>query len=122
DVLPGIFQNVANPLEIAEAYRDRSNRLLSLFNAYGQVRIVDGLVFKTSVGAGIGYTNSKMFYTAPAGAPIYGYPSTTTLNVNNDQTINWLVENTLNYKKVFSDVHSFDVLAGYTGQKVANES
>ncbi len=122
DILPGIFANIGNPLEIAESYKDRSKQSLSLFNTYAQVRIIEGLLLKTSVGAGLTYNNSKLFYTAPKGPAIFTFPATTTLSLNNSQTINWLIENTLNYKKVINKVHSFDVLAGYTAQKVTSES
>lgn len=122
DVLPGIFANIGNPLEIVESWREKNNRFLSIFNMYAQVRILDGLHFRTSVGAGIGYTNSKTFYQAPKGPARIGFPATTTLNLNNSQNINWLIENTLNYKKTFKEIHSFDVVAGYTSQKVINES
>lgn len=122
DVLPGIFANIGNPLEVAETYKERSNRFLSLFNTYAQVAIIEGLLLKTSVGAGITYNNNKTFYTAPEGEAIFTLPATTTLSLNNSQTINWLIENTLNYKKVINKIHSLDVLAGYTAQKVSSES
>jgi TonB-linked SusC/RagA family outer membrane protein len=122
DVLPGVFQNIGNPLEVAENYKDKTNRSLSLFNTYAQVRIIENLLFKTSIGAGLTYNNGKVFYTAPPGTAVFTLPATTTLSLNNSQTINWLIENTLNYKKVINTKHSFDLLAGYTSQKVTTET
>lgn len=120
DVLPGVFNNIANPLQVAENWREKTNAFLSLFNAYGQIRLIDGLIYKTSVSGGITYNNHKLFWQAPDGPALYGFPATTTLNLDNSQTLNWLIENTLNYKRVFHKVHSIDLLAGYTGQKVAS--
>lgn len=117
DILPGIIGNVGNPLQVAENWKETHQNFLSILNAYAELKIIKGLTFKTSVGAGVTYNNNKTFWKAPSGPAIYSLPTSTTLNLSKDQTINWLSENTLNYKKIVNSIHAFDILAGYTAQK-----
>lgn len=116
----GVLANtMVNPITIADKYRNTVKSLLMMSNAYLQVDILEGLTAKTSIGANITDRRDRLFQPGLRGPAL---SAVTQLNLSSRRTVNWLNENTLNYKRTFGDVHSVDVVAGYTVQKVDIEN
>jgi TonB-dependent starch-binding outer membrane protein SusC len=111
--------SLANPLELAEQYKRKTQLFRMLTSAYASFEIVKGLTFKSSLGLNFGTDRAQTYYT-PNG-PRMQLPNTTTLNLGKSQESGWLSETTLNYKRVVND-HSFDALIGYTAQENNYES
>jgi len=107
---------MANPLTIAANYHQSNKNFYLLSNAYVQVDILKGLSFKSSLGADLTDGNYRLFQAQGLNGQAL-YP-VTALELSNARTLNWLNENTLNYKKTFAEDHKLELLAGYTVQKV----
>lgn len=112
----GILNNkMVNPITIAENYHQSNKGFFLLSNAYIQVEILKGLNFKSSVGANVSDNSYRLFQQKGlSGQALY---PVTGLELNSARTVNWLNENTLNYKTIFASDHKLEVLAGYTVQK-----
>lgn len=110
---------MVNPLTIAERYKATTKRFFLLSNAYLQVEILKGLTARTSIGANITDDRFRLFQLGMNGQAL---SPTTRTDLNAAQTVNWLNENTLNYKTTINDDHTLDVIAGYTVQKNTFES
>ncbi len=113
----GILSNhMVNPLTIAENYQASNTNFFLMSNAYLQVNILDNLSLKSSLGANVSDFDYYLFQkNGMSGQALY--PVTAT-EQNSTRTINWVSENTLNYKTHFGDDHKLDVLGGYVVQKV----
>lgn len=107
---------IFNELAMA-ALEDRTiTRNTLLGNAAGSFEIIDGLSYKLNLG--IEYYNQNNFTFRPT-HPIFdatGGSGFAELNENNTTYNSYLVEHTLNYKKLLGK-HSIDLLGGYTEQK-----
>ncbi|MEO7043915.1 MAG: SusC/RagA family TonB-linked outer membrane protein, partial [Ferruginibacter sp.] len=108
--------NMVNPLTIAENYKWTQNNFYILGDAYLQVEIAKGLSARTSIGANISDNRYQLFQKQ--GMMGQALSPVTSLGLNSERTINWLNQNTLNYKATFNEVHKLELLAGYTVQKV----
>lgn len=109
---------VDNPLGIAKEITDQYRVIRLLANAYAEIQFSKDLSFRTTFGADL--FNSKSNYYATRliglGASVNGQAS-----ISSYQNINWLNENTLNYRHVFNR-HNISALLGYTGQAYHNEN
>src|SRR6185437_16606 len=112
--------NMVNPLTIAENYKWTQNNFYVLGDAYLQVEIAKGLSARTSIGANVSDNKYQLFQKE--GMMGQALSPVTSLALNSERTINWLNQNTLNYKATFNDVHKLELLAGYTVQKVTYEA
>lgn len=99
-----------NPYAQLERGKHNYNKSLRVFgDVYAEVDIIDGLRFKTSIGASLNNFDSRSFTSLD---PEHGEPlSTNTLNVFDQVSIDWNWSNTLTYNKSFGD-HKVDVLLG----------
>ncbi|MBM1106256.1 TonB-dependent receptor [Aurantibacter crassamenti] len=107
---------LANPLDLLSGFSDKRRTANILWNNYLEYKLLDGLTFKTSIG--LNYTAGQIDIWRSSKIPNFttlNYPANAGANRTN--SINWLNENTLNYKKSFDDKHFFDVLGGFTVQK-----
>lgn len=104
---------IGNPVATALELTNKSVSTRFLGNVFATYKILDGLEFRTSVGADITTTGEK--YYAPrtilAGASAQGVGRVSTANGTS-----WLNENTLTYNKSF-DKHAITALAGFSAQK-----
>jgi TonB-linked SusC/RagA family outer membrane protein len=109
---------VANPIATLALQTNQTKTTRFLFNSFGEYQIIEGLTAKVSLGTDIinnkqnRYLPSTLYESAPGGSASIGSLS----------TLNWLNENTLNYKKTFGDKHSLDILVGNTQQKSNTET
>ncbi len=108
---PGTLE--PNPIATAkeQIFNNATTRLLGDIN--GEFKIIEGLTAKVTMGADIFYDKANQ-YTPNT---IYQSNGKATATVSVNRSINWLNENTLNWVKTFNDIHSFNVLAGFTMQQ-----
>ncbi|HET7733985.1 MAG TPA: TonB-dependent receptor [Paludibacter sp.] len=109
---------VANPIATLTEAINETNTTRFLVNGFGEYKIIEGLTAKVSLGTDIinnkqnKYTPSTLYESSPGGNASIGSLS----------SLNWLNENTLNYKKTFGAKHAFDVLVGNTQQHSRTET
>lgn len=118
--------NYVNPIALAKlnSFTREEYRLLgSLALEY---EIIKNMTFKTQISVDISRREDKFFKPSTVGARNI----LSTDEENNEifaeydglTSVNWTIENTLTYKKTFNDIHNFNVLLGYTAQKVHRET
>ncbi len=111
-------ENYDNPLNKVTNITDKQSGTRMLGNLFLSYRILDGLEFRTEIGADIYATRSKFFYPStirPGVDMAYGISRTA-------ESINILNENTLRYDKTLNEAHSISGLLGYTIQKQTSEN
>lgn len=105
-----------NPLYLLEGFSDLRKVSDFYSNNYLEINILEGLTFRTSAGIQFNSSSAKIWRSSLI--PNYtslNFPSTA--GATKSQTINWLNENTLNFKRIFGAKHNFDALLGFTAQK-----
>lgn len=104
---------ISNPYALAKETKNITTITRLLGNTSLEYKIMEGLVFKTLLGANINYNKNSVYIprTVYAGAASNG-----TASIYNANTAEWLTENTLSYKKTFNKVHRVTAVAGYTFQ------
>ncbi|GHT29569.1 SusC/RagA family TonB-linked outer membrane protein [Bacteroidia bacterium] len=114
-----IGDSSVNPLSDLLKSTVESRNISVIGNVYAQYAIIPELVAKINAGADINHVTQN--YYAPAtsaqGLLVHGYGA-----VGNKDYLSSLVELTLNYKKRFAEVHSFEALVGLTTQHTEWES
>ena len=110
-----------NPLGVLS--RNQNNRAQNwriLGNVYAQVKILDGLTAKTSLG--VDYNNNKLRSFTPSFVEgrFNIIDNFLTTSFSDGFVTTW--SNTLNYSKTIASVHQFDVLAGVEAVNSRNES
>jgi TonB-linked SusC/RagA family outer membrane protein len=110
----GPVVNVANP--VAQLNLEDINREYTsiLANAFAEVSLLPGLKYKLNLGYTNSFNSNYDYYKRYAVGTLFSHP-TNDINLNKDQTVLVLLENTLNYDKHFGK-HSIQALAGYTYQ------
>jgi len=103
-----------NPVIRANELENFLTTIRSLNTAFMSYEVVPGLTYRLNVGADLILTKSDRF------DPRYdrGLANNPDADLfqRRTQSVDWLVENTLNYNKSFGD-HNFDVLVGQTAQR-----
>jgi TonB-linked SusC/RagA family outer membrane protein len=107
--------NVPNPVASAFAVQDALYDTRALANAVGEVTLVEGLRFRTSVGSDLSFRGRDTYYprTTLQGAALGGRA----LRSRVDNT-SFLNENTLNYDRSFGNAHRVSSVVGYTRQSL----
>jgi len=105
------INDIENP--VGQLYRNRENedKNFRLFgNVYAEIKIFDGLTFKSNYGLTLSNFSSKDFN------PTFQEPNVqrdlADLTMAEQNLLEWTFSNTLNYKKIFNDVHNIDILVG----------
>jgi len=107
---------VQNPVAIAnmeERLQTESRMIGSLFLEY---ELLAGLFFKTNLG--LDFLDRRLEFFRPSSLGFYNSlpPSVSEGSLNENEITNWLIENTITYKKNIGK-HNFSVLGGYTYQQ-----
>jgi TonB-linked SusC/RagA family outer membrane protein len=107
-----------NPLQELEFSTDQdyTNRVLG--NTVFTFKLIEGLDFKTSIGADILSGNRLSFF--PVGNTRVGRERGGELTNASRNSFNFLNENILSFSKSINDDHFLDIIAGYTFQKEDN--
>ncbi|WP_019990481.1 SusC/RagA family TonB-linked outer membrane protein [Rudanella lutea] len=109
---PGRIQ-IGSPVAQALGTSNQTVGTRLLGNVFVDYRIIPGLTFRTSFGTDINYSKNSFYISrlTASGAQLGGQGA-----IQNNQTSNWLNENTLTYNKTFNSIHNVTLLAGYTMQ------
>ena len=107
---------VDNPVKIAREYFHQQGNMRLLGTAFAEVSIIEGLNFKTLVGADIRNFREQIFNPSIINPNSVNDTKLATANNNTIASRNWLAEFTLNYTKKIKK-HAFDALLGYTIQQ-----
>ncbi len=110
---------VDNPVGLARERTDLYTTFRLLSNLFAEIKLMDGLIFRTSLGTDLFNSKSNYYATRLIGL---GDGSNGVAAVSASQNINWLNENTLTYTRTIRDRHNLSVLLGYTSQAYHNES
>jgi TonB-linked SusC/RagA family outer membrane protein len=116
----GIEKILENPVSIAKTRRDITYTTRVLSSAFTDIEILKGLTFRANFGADI--SNSKRNVYIPNTAKTQALPNLGVASIGSVQSLNWLTEYTLSYKKDFSIDHRLTALVGYTAQATQLES
>lgn len=114
------LSNATNPVaDLERAGDDFFKRTRILGDIYAQVKLYDGLSFKTSIGGDINIFNTRSFLALnPEHSEARG---TNTLTEQNFQSYNWTWTNTLNYAKTFGK-HNINALLGIEANSSTGKS
>ena len=111
---------VEHVLLINDEFSDKRKNANLFTNNYLEYKIADGLTFKSSFGVNYSSNQTRLWKsskigiaTSRTGAAIAG--------VTRYNSLNWLNENTLNYKKLVNGKHRFDALLGLSSQKNSDD-
>ena len=110
----GSVVNIANPvaqLNLEDITRENTSILA---NAFGELTIIEGLKYRLNLGYTNVFNSNYDYHRRYQVGALFTHP-TNDISLSKDQNVLLLLENTLNYDKVFGK-HSIQALAGYTYQ------
>ena len=110
----GSVVNIANPvaqLNLEDITRENTSILA---NAFGELKIIEGLKYRLNLGYTNVFNSNYDYHRRYQVGALFTHP-TNDISLSKDQNVLLLLENTLNYDKVFGK-HSVQALAGYTYQ------
>ena len=116
---PGTFQN-ANPVSELMNITNNRNEFRALANTYVEWRIIPGLTAKSTFG--VDYQTKSQDYFRPSFLGGFNAPNRDGTQVKaigsftSANSLNWLNENSLNYKKTWGN-HTLTALADYSIQQ-----
>ncbi|PGH37277.1 MAG: hypothetical protein CRN43_22120 [Candidatus Nephrothrix sp. EaCA] len=116
---PGMFPNPNYYLVLTQRV-NQTKSMQTIANGFAEVKIIEGLKFKSSINANTNNITNDQFTPSTAQGGLGWAPTAKTQATGSYNTANfitWLNENTLTYKKSLGGKHNIDVLAGYTVQK-----
>lgn len=107
---------VGNPISIADGFKDNRKTADIMINNFIEFEIFDGLTLRTSAGIKYSTNVTRLFRSSavPRNTAINYPPTGAAIKY---ESINWLNENTLNYRQIIDGDHSLDALVGFTAQK-----
>ncbi|WP_420148448.1 SusC/RagA family TonB-linked outer membrane protein [Spirosoma sp.] len=111
---------VENPVVIAAEFSDKRNNTNVFTNNYLQYEFAPGLLFKTSVGVNYSNNITRLWKSSKVGLAT-SRTGAATAGVTEIKSLNWLNENTLNYRHKYGTLHDLDALVGFTVQKNTDE-
>lgn len=105
---------MANPVKIANEYKNRVSQFRLFSNAYTEYAILPELKLRTTIGTDINYYKSRSFKASTLATNAPTAPAFA--NAANNEATNWLSETTISYKKMLAAQHQLDGVAGFTVQ------
>jgi TonB-linked SusC/RagA family outer membrane protein len=121
-----VVYNVGNPLAQLAYSNDFRKGIRGVGNIFAEASFLDSFTLRTSFGIDASYNKSTSFTPAytiynPDGTASQQQNILSDLYKGSSDNLNWLWENTLSYRKTFMDIHSLDLVAGYTMQESTSE-
>lgn len=107
---------VGNPLADLANSNSKNRGFRAVANIFGEYKIMEPLSFRTSFGVDYGYLDNVNFTPAFYVSP-QQQNELNDLSIRKENNSSLLFENTLTYDKRFEN-HNFNVLAGYTMQRL----
>lgn len=105
--------NVPNPVSMAEDVTDNLGDTRVLANALGEYQILNGLTFRSTLGADISNRTRDTYYPRTT---LQGLTRNGQALRGSIYTTSWLNENTLNYDRELGTIHHLNVVGGYSRQ------
>lgn len=105
---------VPNPVSDLENVKTLTENTRLLAIGYAEYELLAGLTLKANVGLDLSNTRQSNY------APSYSSPGAGNkgvASIGHKSVYTWQSEYTVNYNRVFRNVHSFSALAGYTQQR-----
>ncbi|MDR2919767.1 MAG: TonB-dependent receptor [Tannerella sp.] len=114
---PGMFAN-PNYYTVLKEQKHPQKHLRGTVNAYMNIELIDGLQYRISANANLGNEMKERWVPSVANGAMFSAPPQPAVGWHQNYNYrNWLIENTLTYKKTIAEKHNIDLLAGYTTQK-----
>lgn len=110
--------NLPNPVAMSEISNSKGEGTQIFLNAYLQAEIIKGLKYKLNLGLRRNHHKSRSF-TGVYDLGTYGINEAPDLSENFTSFDSWVLENTLNYDRVFGK-HTVSGMVGYSAQKDKN--
>lgn len=107
-----VGQEITNPLAYIQTRKGNYSWAHDIVgNAFAEVKPIEGLVLRSTIGTKIAFWGSESF------TPQYYLNSSTKTSQNNfnrsqNQVMNWTIENTIAYTRSFNDLHAATLLLG----------
>ena len=99
-----------------------SNKTRLLANAFIEYNFLKAFTFKSAISTDLQNSTFRIFNPTNTGSIFAAPPTQATGLYTTAGYTSWVTENTLNYKKTFSEDHNVDVIAGYSAQKFRQEN
>jgi TonB-linked SusC/RagA family outer membrane protein len=115
------FSSIENPVKLAKERTNRQNELRLLGTVFGEYKILNSLTYKLLLGTDLQSSTQNTFRPSIVGNDGAVPPVIPTGSNQNNNSVNWLVEHTLNFAKTWNK-HNFNALGGFTAQKVHSET
>jgi TonB-linked SusC/RagA family outer membrane protein len=110
---------VGNPVQDANEYQQLTKSARLIGNFYGDVKILENLNFKTSIG--VDYYDVKDQNFTPNNIK-RGETNNGAANIGHSEGYTWIWENTMTFNKYFTEKHHINAVAGITTQQYVSES
>jgi len=107
---------VEHLLLINDEFSDKRKNANIFTNNYLEYEIANGLIFKTTIGINYSSNQTRLWKSSKIGVAT-SRTGAAVAGVTKFNNINWLNENTLNYRKKVGEKHDFDALIGFSAQK-----
>ncbi len=103
------------------AHNDNNRKDISyLGKAYFTAKVSKNLKFTTNFGMDYRNSNSRQFFPTWGTEKRINFPNG--LNIGNERTANWTINNLLNYETKFGESHTFSALLGFEAIKNSGEA
>ena len=121
-----VVYNVGNPLASLEYSNDFRKGVRGVGNIFAEASILKTITIRSSLGIDASYNKSTSFtpaYTVynPDGTASQQQNVLSDIYKGSSDNMNWLWENTVSYRNTFADIHSLDMVAGFTMQESSSE-
>ena len=121
-----VVYNVGNPLAALSYSNDFRKGIRGVGNIFAEAAFLEAFTVKSSFGIDASYNKSTSFtpaYTVynPDGTASQQQNVLSDIYKGSSDNLTWLWENTLSYRKTFHDIHTVDMVGGYTMQESSSE-
>jgi TonB-linked SusC/RagA family outer membrane protein len=122
-----VVYNVGNPLADLSYSNNFGKGIRGVGNIFAEATFLKSFTLRSSFGIDASYNKAYSFtpaYTVynPDGTASQQQNVLSDIFKGNSENLTWLWENTLTFNKTFRDIHSIDIVAGYTMQETSSES
>lgn len=109
-----VENNFTNLAFVLANNQNKAATLRTIGNAYGELKIIDGLKIRTQIGVDLLTSEDRLSWDPRHGD---GRGSNGIFFQQSVFVTLWNWQNTINYNKVFNDAHDINFVAGYEAQK-----
>lgn len=110
-----LMNSNVSPLKIVNETVKDNSKVQSFLNGFAEYEFFDGLTFKTSIGGNFSFKRAEDYYPGSFGIGKRRVGADLAA-ISTRYTVNWLLENTLSFKKEIG-VHRVNAVVGFTLQE-----